>query len=934
MGAGSAEGVGGVLRQYGSSILFRCHVVGAAESPGTARSLSSGLPRQMPGFDFAVASRIVSSRPWWTASSLIGISLAGTFIAAGRIPTAAFFALGGIAAAVAAVLDKPSPSRIRYQRWAAKGLIPAGKPRHVSLRRAFNWVGLWSMLATRYNKEVDDPETNRPAPHPHRRWTFTLSPMQASTVLCPPPRLDTRTVTGDGQKRRGAPPAVRAVTVGTLVGYDPDGWAIRIPDPDRSRGLFIVGDPGRGKALDPATPIPTSRGFRPLGSLAVGDYVYDPNGDQAEVIAIADWADEPCSILRFEPASPSPWGPEWREQGNVIVADDHHQWVIRDWDPRTGTWTDEPRTVTTAGLRRGLSEGLRYAITPLRRGWLAAEHGPHTDSEWRHEHRNRILGGFLTAAHNTTQPTLGAWTVTYTSAQAADETAAVLAAEGFVVRRAAHRTQPLWAVSATHGEADLWVLADAVDAGSPRPTRCIQVASPTRMFLAGRACVPTHNSTIALTVWWSDLVARRWGAAPGAGPQRNGAMTLVWFETKGEGAQRAAMVAQRAGYRPDEYTVVDIAGTAGPRLELVDRYNPGRGALALVGAMKYAFEQGSIAAASEEALRSAFRLALSVDPPLSQAMGMGPEPNVMRLAQILMGSDDTARNYLLSRLSEYAAQQENARALPVGVRPDDFEAAFGQTADAAMIGKLGGTTIPLRAALEAMARYAELPRNQREMVLEPPRNKVAALLAAEGLWQPDPTRPTITLEQLLNYHQAVILNFGGAAGGGEMLSARLASMTLHLLWEQIKVVCDDWQARGRSVGIYADELADIAGHGAGDDIIRLLIDQGRSRGVQTVFATQRPSQLPGRTSEAALSSGSKVYLGLENINLAESAWRDLTGGEEGSYTPRDIRQLPAYEGIARLRIGGEPQPPFHVHVVNDADLDLNQYPNQRRELGR
>lgn len=69
-----------------------------------------------------------------------------------------------------------------------------------------------------------------------------------------------------------------------------------------SRQLFLVKDPGFGKAQPYSTkiPTPTKRGYTLLGDLKTGDYVYDRTGNRTEVVRIFEQGKKDVYEITFE----------------------------------------------------------------------------------------------------------------------------------------------------------------------------------------------------------------------------------------------------------------------------------------------------------------------------------------------------------------------------------------------------------------------------------------------------------------------------------------------------------------------------------------------------------------------------------------------------------------------------------------------------------
>jgi deoxycytidine triphosphate deaminase len=79
-----------------------------------------------------------------------------------------------------------------------------------------------------------------------------------------------------------------------------------------------------GKALALDTPVPTPGGWRLMGELAVGDYVFDETGAPVQIVAATEpMLGRPCREVLFS-------------DGSHAIADGEHQWVTIDKNGRRG----------------------------------------------------------------------------------------------------------------------------------------------------------------------------------------------------------------------------------------------------------------------------------------------------------------------------------------------------------------------------------------------------------------------------------------------------------------------------------------------------------------------------------------------------------------------------------------------------------------------
>jgi len=201
----------------------------------------------------------------------------------------------------------------------------------------------------------------------------------------------------------------------------------------------------------------------------------------------------------------------------------------------------------------------------------------------------------------------------------------------------------------------------------------------------------------------------------------------------------------------------------------------------------------------------------------------------------------------------------------------------------------------------------------RRTLTESSRNKLDELLAAEHWWSP--ARRTVTWAQILGGHRSVVINTGAAGAGrqlGERLTGYLSAMLTFSLREAISATCTGWRDQGRSVSIFADELALLAGSSA--EVLTWLHDAGRSFGVRPYLATQRIGQLPPALAESILDYGTVCWFAQSNPDVADRAARDLS--VDGSdWSAADVTNLPPYTAVVRTHVRQRRQPAVPVRVA-------------------
>ena len=191
--------------------------------------------------------------------------------------------------------------------------------------------------------------------------------------------------------------------------------------------VVIAARPAIGKALALDTPLPTPSGWTTMGEVHVGDQLLGADGKPTRVVAATEvMHGRPCYEVEFD-------------DGEVIVADENHQWLT--WNPRSSGELLPPRVVTTR------------EIAHVQRDEPA--------SRWP---RHAIA----------------------LSASIEQSRSGLLVAAGVGSRRSRSARREPWRY-----------FADVRPVPS-QPVRCVQVDSLDRLYLAGRSMIPTHNSTLAL----------------------------------------------------------------------------------------------------------------------------------------------------------------------------------------------------------------------------------------------------------------------------------------------------------------------------------------------------------------------------------------------------------------------------------------------------
>jgi replicative DNA helicase len=292
--------------------------------------------------------------------------------------------------------------------------------------------------------------------------------------------------------------------------------------------VVIAARPAVGKALALDTPLATPTGWTAMGAVRPGDQLLGADGTPTRVIAATEvMHGRPCYQVEFS-------------DGEVIVADDGHQWLT--WTSHAAGFTP-PQIVTTGEMARALScralgTRSRYAVAMPRRLELPEAHLPVTPYALGSALAGRALAGAAGRSNGafgpsgarsgsdggSAGPSAGRIPPEYLRASSAQRRELLAGLLGVArVTGPARITVPGEALAADVREllhslgfqstvaakpaaghvirfTDTlpWRYVVAVRPVPSVPVRCVQVDSKDHLYLAGRAMIPTHNSALAL----------------------------------------------------------------------------------------------------------------------------------------------------------------------------------------------------------------------------------------------------------------------------------------------------------------------------------------------------------------------------------------------------------------------------------------------------
>lgn len=377
----------------------------------------------------------------------------------------------------------------------------------------------------------------------------------------------------------------------------------------------------------------------------------------------------------------------------------------------------------------------------------------------------------------------------------------------------------------------------------------------------------------------------------------------IWAETKGEGSYSAWRMVEKVprSLFIDSHNPLSKFRLAleGPRVS--DGASPRdviRNSEALVSALQFAFGDG-IKSESRQGLDHSIRLALLMSP--EELRGLGFEglvdverPNIIELAFLfLIGNPNHDPGPRLMQLAtEYEPEINN-----------DLRKRH-----------------VYESIMTLSAQYAgdQRTRNQAIQRFAPPRNKLSDLRNAREFWTPSSDKIDIYIQDIVNHFAPIVLNLGPYYNPElrkytQDFSTQVAKYLIktfnYAIWNYIKAECSGWQAQGKYIPLFFDEVKDIAQDSSSDDIPNVLEEggqQGRSRGCGYFVATQYPSQLPHSALNEVMNFSTKCWFTLNLESDVAMAYRSFTYGEDEAdfdFSKRNIPNLPHGFAIITLKRG-------------------------------
>lgn len=405
----------------------------------------------------------------------------------------------------------------------------------------------------------------------------------------------------------------------------------------------------------------------------------------------------------------------------------------------------------------------------------------------------------------------------------------------------------------------------------------------------------TGKSVLVRTLFAATLLEKISPSGKPGYPGRES--TIIAFESKG--ADGAAFYQSWSKALGTRVAMVEVSDPATPAIDLFavpgtvkDR------ASFFVNAMKYAFSDGSIQDRSFTSLLAVFTAALAVDDRIAGAVdevrtGMSP----VHYAYILLGGLGDSTGVALAG----EIMSEAQRLVATGKEDADLSLA--------------------REALRPL--YEGKSESARRNLTEAAANKVQQIAIAESWWTPG--RRKKSWADLITMHATVVINTGTTTSGidpaEDTLSEQMSGLLMYGLRHAIMRNCAGWNAMGKSISIFADELSLLAG--SSPEVITWFREQGRSFGVRPVLATQRPEQLDRSVRQSLMGFGTLIAFAQGDADVALDIAKNLSA-DGSEWTSADVVNLARYSVILRAMVDQQRISPTTILLLN-AEADMSTF---------
>lgn len=382
----------------------------------------------------------------------------------------------------------------------------------------------------------------------------------------------------------------------------------------------------------------------------------------------------------------------------------------------------------------------------------------------------------------------------------------------------------------------------------------------------------TGKTTLMMTIAGGDMMRIAEGAEH----------TIIWLETKKDGAEKLAAMAEKAGVE----TLYFVPGSHdGPQLRWLDWTDPEADAGTLTESFVAAFDPSSIQEQSRDVLAALIDMAAMVWPRHLRAIGE-TKMNLMRTAWLLAGGNGwKPAEDLLDQIKRNTLDEKR-----------------------------------YEECREKIGIYFGLSERDRDQRIAPARNKLNRLKNFPA-WTLDLRRPVWTWREVLESNRLVIVDISkfddtSLKGYSEEMIRILLPTALFTLWSEAQFHCSGWYDQNKSVSIYCDEASNLK-YSSGK-ILTEISTQGRSHGVSLVLGAQGWTQLSEVAQIAFRAAGHKLFLASHDIEGAETLAKNFVNSD---FNITSLQQLEPFEMIALLRMDGKEYAPVVLGTESEQRWD-------------
>lgn len=374
-------------------------------------------------------------------------------------------------------------------------------------------------------------------------------------------------------------------------------------------------------------------------------------------------------------------------------------------------------------------------------------------------------------------------------------------------------------------------------------------------------------------------------------------ITPIWGESKGNGAYEAWDLVKDYGHAlfidcnsPKNRLRIALEGArlgekVGGRVTTVDDVI--RSTNHLTDMFKYMWRD-DIKASSEQFLRFSLRIASLLSPPEIEMMGMDAvvnpnKPNLIELAYIVLGNDPRYRD--ISQSLDMLREELDRGEVKKGSR----EAYL----------------------IEAIITIGDTQSREVKQLVKAPSNKFSKMREVRWLWEPSESMTDVYVRDIIQHGSPVVINTGAyqykdSSGsvktmpgvGGELAEDTMKGLS-YTIWTDVKRYGASWEAEGKRVLMFFDEVSHIAHEYGGRDVITEVVNEGRSFGCGMYAATQNIDRLEPGIAKQMFNMPGKAFFSQSSQENVEVVMSEIGG--DSVYSRKNVHDLPRGTAISTVK---------------------------------